>query len=162
MPVPIRTDAVREALIPWLGTAVLMQTGIDDSAANLLRSYSPYRMTLPELNEMICNRIFNELYSLLGPRMTIQRDDGSLLRIRLNDLPVLVDDVMGVLFDCMTISPANQQLLMEYAMYQTSLSAMRMLLVKYASSLGLQEQEILKRIIRDNYPPERYVRWMGE
>lgn len=160
MPMPIPTEAVRQALVPALGSEALQQTGLADTAANLLRAYSPYRTTLMELGEGLCNRLFNDLYALLGPRMTVRLDDGQLRRIPLQALPEIADDVMGVLFDAMTITPDHQQALTEYAMHQTSLSAMRVLLLKYGASMDEMEKDIIRRIIRDNYPPEKYAAWL--
>lgn len=160
MPMPIPTEAVRQVLAASLGTEILQQTGLADTAANLLRAYSPYRTTLMELGEGLCNRLFNELYAILGPRMTVRLDDGRLCRIPLQAFPELADDVMGVLFDALTISTDHQQLLTEYAMHQTSLSAMRVLLLKYSAQINPMEKDILRRIIRDNYPPEKYASWL--
>ena len=160
MPMPIPTGAVRQALAPYLGSEVLRQTGLADTVAGLLRAYSPYRTTLMELGEGLCNRLFSDLYALLGPRMTVQLDNGMLHRISLQELPEMADDVMGILFDAMTISPDHQQSLTEYAMHQTSLSAMRVLLLKYGASMDDMEKDILRRIIRDNYSPEKYISWL--
>jgi len=160
MPMPISTDAVRQLLVPSLGTEVLRQTGLEQTIAGLLRAYSPYRTTLLELGEGLCNRLFSDLYALLGPRMTVRLDDGSLRRISLQALPDIADDAMGALFDAMTISPDHQQALTEYAMHRTSLAAMRVLLLKYGASMEEMEKDILRRIIRDNYPPEKYASWL--
>lgn len=160
MPMPIPTEAVRQALVCTLGSEVVQQTRLADTAASLLRAYSPYRATLMKLNEGLCNRLFNDLYALLGPRMTVRLDNGQLRRIPLQALPEIADDVMGVLFDAMTITPDHQQALTEYAMHQTSLAAMRVLLLKYGAGMAEMEKDILRRIIRDNYPPEKYASWL--
>lgn len=160
MPIPIRTASVQQALIPRLGSALMCNTSLAEHAANALRSFSPYKGTLEELAELVSQRLLDDLQAILGPSMTVRLDDGRLQNILLSDLPELADDVMGVLFDAMTISPANEAALKYYAMQQTSLAALRVLLVKYDRSQSEDEKFIMRRIVRDNYPPERYSGWL--
>lgn len=160
MPIPIRTASVQQALIPRLGSALMMNTSLAEHIANALRGFSAYKSTLEELAEQVLERLEHDLYAILGPSMTIRLDDGRLYTIRQNDLPELADDVMGVLFDAMTICPENEAALKYYAMQQTSLAALRVLLIKYDKSQSEQEKLIMRRIVRDNYPPERYCQWL--
>lgn len=160
MPMLIRTASIQQALIPRLGSALMLNTSLAEHAANALRSFSPYKGSLEELAELVTQRLYSDLSTILGPGMTVRLDDGSLRCLRAADLPELTDDVMGVLFDAMTISPANEAALKYYAMQQTSLSALRVLLVKYDRSQSEDEKFIMRRIVRDNYPPERYSSWL--
>jgi len=160
VPVPIRTASVQQALIPRLGSALMLNTSLAEHAANALRSFSPYKSTLEELLALVTRRLQDDLQAILGPSMTVRLDDGRLHNILLSELPELADEVMGVLFDAMTITPGNEAALKYYAMQQLSLSALRVLLLKYDRSQSEDEKFIMRRIVRDNYPPERYSSWL--
>ena len=162
MPIEIRKEQVREALFPLLGAEVLDRTDIVAHAEDMLRRFTPFQQHLPDLEKKLKETMFNDLYGYLGARMTLRRGDGQQVRIRVSDLPDLADSAMGVLFDGLPDNVETLQLLREYAMYTTSLSAMRALLQRFGSHQALSEQALLRRIIRDNYPPERYADWLPE
>lgn len=160
MPIPIRTAQVREALLHFLGTDVLTGTPVAEHAAEALRRFSPYQQRLDELEELLRDMLFSDLYACLGPRMTLRLDDGRQARIRMSDIPDLADSVIGVLFDSLPDSEETLNLLREHAMFTTSLAAMRALLQRFASRQSPEEQAIMRRVIQDNYPPERYAGWL--
>ena len=160
MPIPIRTAQVREALRPFLGTETLTQTSVAEHAAEALRRFVPHHQPLGALHEQLCRLIFDDLYAFLGQRMTLRLDDGRQTRIRMADIPDLADSVLGVLFDRLPDDPLTLGLLRDHAMQTTSLSAMRALLTRFGAQHSPDELVILRRIIRDNYPPERYAAWL--
>lgn len=160
MPMPIADRAVRDLLTPALGSQVLARTGLAENLASMLRGYAPYRMTLSELGEQVANRLFSDLYALLGPRMTVMLDNGRMQRIPLQAVTELSDALMGLLFEAFTLTPDHRAQLTEYAMHTTSLSAMRVLLTRYRAEMDPMEIQIMARVIRDNYPPEAYAAWL--
>lgn len=160
MPLTIRTADVREALAPFLGSVLLAQTPIAEHCAEALRRFTPHQQQLSDLEQQLRDALFEDLYACLGPRMTLQLPDGRQARIRMADLPDLADCVLGVLFDSLPFSEPTLLLLREHAMHTTSLSAMRALLLRFGDFQSPDELTILRRIIRDNYPPERYADWL--
>ena len=160
MPIPIRTAQVRQALLPFLGTETLARTAIAEHAAEALRCFVPHQQPVGALQEQLCRLLFDGLYAHLGQRMTLRLDDGRQARIRMADIPDLADSVLGVLFDSLPEQPSTLELLRDYAMQTTSLAAMRALLLRFGDRQSPDEQAILRRIIRDNYPPERYAAWL--
>ena len=161
MPIPIRAARVREVLLPWLGTEALGQTGLAERAAEALRRFSPHQDSLEALAQQLADMLFSELYACLGPRMTLRLDDGRQARILVADIPDLADSVLGVLFDSLPDNENTLAMIRDYALHATSLSAMRALLTRFSAAQSPEEQAILRRIIRDNYPPERYQGWLG-
>ena len=49
MPAAVRTDSVREALRPYLGSAMVDGTAVAEQAAQALRTYAPYRDELEDV-----------------------------------------------------------------------------------------------------------------
>ena len=162
MPVAISTYNVKCALRPYLGSDMVDATPIAEETAHALRSYAPYKETLEDLALRVANALFDVLYSVLGPRMTIRLDNGDMVRIRIDDLPFLADAVLGVMFDGMTVYSVNFQNLKDYSLRTGSLSAMRVLYQKYDDFQSQEEKDLMARIIRDNHPRERYATWLKD
>lgn len=162
MPVAITTYSVKCVLRPYLGSDLVDGTPIAEEAAHVLRSYAPYRDTLEDLAQRLSNVLFDGLYSVLGPRMTVRLDGGELIRIRMQDLPDVADAVMGALFDSMTVYSVNFQTLKDYSLRTGSLSAMRVLYQKYDDFQSKEEKALMARIIRDNHPPFLYESWLKD
>ena len=160
MPIPIREARVREILLPCLGSRTLDQTALTGRVTEELRHFNPAQDTLEELAQRLCDMLFSVLYACLGPRMTLTLDDGRQARVLVADIPDLADNVLGVLFDSLPDSEVTLSLLRDYAMRATSLAAMRALLLRFGVAQSPEEQAILRRVIRDNYPPERYQDWL--
>lgn len=160
VPVAIRTEQVRKALRPRLGSDIVDATDVADCAADVLRAYAPYRDTLEQLAERMGNALFGSLYRTLGPRMTVRLDQGDMVRIRLQDLPEVADDAMGALFESLTVYSVSYDLLKEYSMRSGSLSAMRVLYQRYDDFQSPEEKRIIARIVRDRYPAARYRDWL--
>lgn len=160
MPVPIRTDQVREALLPFLGPQLLAGTPMAERASEVLRGFIPFQQPLEELHQHLCQLLFDGLFACLGHRMTFRLDDGRLIRIRMDDIPDLADTVLGVLLESLPVSQSTLDLLRDYAMRATSLSTLRVLLTRFGRYQSPDEQAIIRRVVRDNYPPERYQSWL--
>lgn len=162
MPVAISTYSVKCALRPYLGSDLVDGTPVAEETAHVLRSYAPYKDTLEDLAQRVANVLFDVLYSVLGPRMTVRLDHGALVRIRMQDLPDVADAAVGVMFDGMTVYSVNYQTLKDYSLRTGSLSAMRVLYQKYDDFQSADEKALMARIIRDNHPRERYENWLKD
>lgn len=162
MPAAVTTYSVKCVLRPYLGSDMVDATPIAEEAAHVLRSYAPYRDTLEELAQRLSNVLFDVLYSVLGPRMTVRLDGGEIIRIRMQDLPDVADAVLGALFDSMTVYSVNFQTLKDYSLRTGSLSAMRVLYQKYDDFQSKEEKALMARIIRDNHPPFLYESWLKD
>ena len=58
MPAAVRTDSVREALRPYLGSAMVDGTDVAEQAAQALRTYAPYRDGLEDVAERVRYNLF--------------------------------------------------------------------------------------------------------
>ena len=161
MPFPVRTARVREALAPFLGADTPACAAASEQAAEVLRRFVPYQQPLEELTRQLNDALFGVLYACLGPRMTLSFSDGRQVRIRMADIPDLSDCVLGVLIESLPTSQATLDLLRDHAMRETSLSALRALLTRFDRYHSPEEQALMRRVVRDNYPPERYADWLA-
>lgn len=152
MAYPIRTAEVRRVLQPVLGTRFTSETDLCERIAETLRHYPPARVTIDALCRQLKEMIFGTLYEYLGQQMLLQLENGVIRRILLQDVDFMVDECLGVLLGAMQPPEVSLESLRAFSMQQGSLSAMRLLLERYGDQLPEMEQEMLRRIIRENHP----------
>jgi len=153
---------VENVLRPWLGSYVVNLSPIAPEAAHLLRSYAPYREDFEGLHKRLESFLFNALHQILGSSMTVTRDDGAIARIYVADLAYIADDLMGVLFDSLSVYSVNFEALKAHSMQTGSLNAMRVLYQKYDAFQPPEEKELIARVIRENHPKWRYAHWLED
>lgn len=154
----IGAQQIQDALRPRLGSGLVTAPGFTDSVLALLNSFSPQHDTFQALASRLEDALFNAIYERLGPGMSARMDDGSFRRIRLAEMPEAADDAMGVLFDSLKVYSVSYEALHAYCMETGSLSAMRCLYLRYDALMPPEERQVLARIIRGSFPPER---WRG-
>ena len=160
MALGIHADDVRAALAPLLGMRFVTTTPLCEHAAAVMRDYVPGRMTLAEVQSELKYAIFGDLYDALGQGMLLQLENGVRLRLRLKDVDTLTDEAMGVLLDALTPAVLDLNALRDFAMQSGLLSAMRVLLQRFGADMVPMEQAMFVRIIRENFPPDRYQAWL--
>ncbi len=161
MAIPIGLEDVERALRPWLGTFFLTSNQFSQSVAQKLQEYAPYRQSLESLHEELESFMIRGLSRLTGGDMRVMLDNYKTIRLSLQDIQWMTDDVMGVLFDKLTPFSMNFIKLNDYALHVESLAAMRVLYQKYATFFSDEEFRFLIEMIRKTYPPPRYEAWLG-
>ena len=158
----VTEQQVAQVLRPYLGRALTEETALCAGAAQVINAYAPYRDTLEDLAARLEKYLFDGLYTLLGPAMTLRLDDGRAVRIRMRELPELADEALGAMFEGMQVYSVNYDNLRDYAMRAGSLSAMRVLYQKYGEFQTAVEIALLVRIIRERCPAWRYAQWLPQ
>ena len=160
MAIPVMAAEVEQVLHPLLGSMLMDSCPLAEELTAFLRTYAPYRQSLEEYRDEL-----EKLISTLLKRFT----NGSMLVIADNYQPVqlgpeqvrrLTDEMMGVLFDKLTPFSANFIKLNDYSLRVQSLSALRVLITRYASYYTEEELRFMARIIRSIYLPVRYQDWL--
>ncbi|MDD6049683.1 MAG: hypothetical protein PUC00_00175 [Clostridiales bacterium] len=160
MSIPIKTAAVRAALEPLLGTRFVSITPLCENATHCLSLYAPSCMTLEDMFTRVRECIFGDLYEALGPGMLLTLENGVRLRLRMMDIDTLADEALGVLMDALPGDQLPLEFLRGYALQSGRLCAMRVLLQRYGAGMPSLEREMLSRIIRENFPADRYAAWL--
>ncbi len=146
----IDPDVICRVMSPVLGGRFPRAAGLDETAAQVLRSYQPRREDRAVFLARLKDRIFGGIYDRLGSSMLLQLEDGRVRRILLSDVDYLVDMCFGVLLLELPCSEVSLEELRQMAMAEGSLGAMRALLVRYGDSLPEMEQFTLRRILLEN------------
>lgn len=151
---------VREVLRPRFGSALMDEPGVADRAAALLSSYASYKDTFESMAARVEDALFNSLYEHLGPSMTVRMDNGTTRRIKTAELKDAADDVMGILFEQLKVYSVSYEALHAYCMECGSVSAMRVLYLRYREFLPESERKIIARIVRDSRPRAQWESWV--
>ena len=161
MAIPIALQDMERVLRPWVGTTFLSSNSFAEELTQKLREHAPYRQTLYDLRADMESTIVTKLSRFTGGTMRVMLDNYHTVRLTLQDVQWMTDDVMGVLFEKLTPISINFEKLNEYALKVESLAAMRVLYQKYAPFFSEEEFRFLIGMIRKLYPAHLYETWLG-
>lgn len=147
-------------LTPWLGGALcrLAEEEIG-RIAHWLGAWST-RQDLAELSGKIDSLLFNTVHRITRGQMQVCLDDGSWVRVRLEDFSAMADDVMDLLISGFPVDPAHLLILREYSLQHASLSALKALALRFTPLETQQEVDAICAFIRKCYPPFRWRDWL--
>ncbi len=160
MAIPVEVKDVERVLRPWVGSLLLSSSTLASEIACVVMEYAPYRHTLTQLKDCIAHDLLTGLNRVTGGNMTVVQDNYKTRRLSLRDMEWMTDDMMGLVFENLTVFSANFAKLNDYALREESLSAMRVLYQKYRSFFTEEQYAFLVKMIKSIYPVERYAMWL--
>lgn len=160
MAVPVSSMALENVLRPWLGSLFLSSYPVLPNLTRLLQSYAPYKQTLEDLRDDVESFLVTNISGYTRGTMQVLNDRYKTQRLNAGNIRWMTDEVMGVLFDCLTPFSANFIKLNDYSLRVQSLSALRVLYQKYSSYYTLEELNVMVDFIKRTYPPENYRDWL--
>ena len=158
---PISMEEVERVLCPWLGSMFLSSNMLMPGIAKKLQEYAPYRQTLESLYVEVEGYILSGISGLTGGDMRVVLDNYQTVRLSLQDVEWMADDVMGLVFEKLTPISMNYKKLTNYSLARASLASLRVLYQKYSVFLSESEYVFLIDMIRQIYPAYRYEAWLG-
>ena len=162
MALPVQVAEVERVLAPLLGEMLMGSCPLAEDVAAFLRAYAPYRQTLEELRNELEALLTTLLRRYTHSSMLVIADNYQPVHLGPEQLRRLTDEVMGILFDKLTPFSANFIKLNDYSLRVQSLSALRVLVTRYASYYTEENLHCIAAVIRSIYPPERYRAWLPE
>ncbi|MBO5502498.1 MAG: hypothetical protein J6K73_01425 [Clostridia bacterium] len=160
MAIPVMPDAVAQAVTPLLGVMLVQSCPIVEDLTDILRSYAPYRQSLEAFRDEVENALLRLLGRYTHGSMLVIADNYQPIRLGREQLRHITDEVMGVLFESLTPFSANFIKLNDYSLRVQSLSALRVLVTRYASYYTQADLRFIARMIRSIYPPHQYQGWL--
>lgn len=148
------------ALTPWLGQRLIRM--LDESVERIthwLNAWSE-KQELDELRRKINSLLFLSVRQATEGRLVIPLDDGSCVRVRLEDFEIMADDVMYTLFAQFPPDAAHLLTVREFSMRQESLAALRALYTRFGELQSRQELDTIASFIRKSYPAYRWRSWL--
>ena len=147
-------------LKPWLGAPLLDALHpLMGEIAGRLSGFS-IRGNGDDLTEELDNLLFGAVRDVSRGKMLAQLDDGTYVRIRLEDFFAMADELMFLAFAEFPIDPPHFLYLREYSMRHASLSALRALYTRFSAMQTPQELETLASVAKSCYPAFRWREWL--
>ena len=154
---------VAEALRPWLGADFIAAVpDICESAQRKLCSFSEERDDLRALSQGLDSMLYLTVRDATQGRMVVRLADGTCVRVRVSDFPVMADDLMYLLFERFSLDARHLMLLRDYSVRYESLSAIRALYTRFADYETPQELQALAKIARSCHAPFRWRAWLPQ
>ena len=147
-------------LRPWLG-APLMQA-VDDVIGEITARLNGFSMHRDEeLALALDSKLFQAVRQATQGSMLVCLEDGSYVRVRLEDFSAMADELMLLVFQEFPADSRHLVYLQQYALKHSSLSALRMLYTRFQAFQTPKELEAIASVARSCYPPFRWRQWLN-
>ena len=158
----VQENAVRETLCPWLGTAFLSWCDVCNQACGLLNGADCSQAGLDALYGALDRLLFHTLRDGTRGDMRILLDDGRTVRVRLDDVDQMADDVLYLALADLARTPWQYGQVRQFALTHSSLAALRALYTGFAAFQTQDELRLIARTIRSCHPAFRWRGWLAE
>ena len=112
----VAQERVTRLLQPWLGAAFLQRCDLAQQAADTLNgcdiAQTPIALLAKDLDEMI----FHTLRDMTFGDMRVLLDDGRTMRVRVDDVDAMADEVLYLKLQQLPRNPEQYQRLRQFAM----------------------------------------------
>ncbi len=158
----IATAQVEIALQPWLGARLSGRLFLMmEEIACLLNGYSSRRPP-DALAARLDSLLFWAVREETRGSMLAQLEDGSWVRVRVEDFSVMADDLLLLVFQGFPVDGEHLLLLREYSMRCSSLAALRTLYTRFAPLQSREELAAIAGVARACHPRFRLRGWLME
>ena len=147
-------------LKPWLGGPLLEAlTPTVGEIAGRLNGFS-FGGSRDGLAAELDSLLFRVVRQATGGRMLIALEDGTWVRVRLEDFAAMADELMLLPFLELPTDEKQLQSLRDYSMRYPSLSALRALYTRFAPLQTREELAAITSVVKSCYPPFRWREWL--
>lgn len=147
-------------LKPWLGGPLLEAlTPTVSEIAGLLNGFS-FGGSRDGLAAELDSLLFRAVRQATAGRMLIALEDGTWVRVRLEDFAAMADELMLLPFLELPTDEKQLQSLRDYSMRYPSLSALRALYTRFAPLQTREELAAIASVVKSCYPPFRWREWL--
>ena len=158
----ISQGQVVNLLGPWLGPPLLeaLQPMMGDIAGRL-NGFS-IRRCGDTLADSLDSLLFSAVREATDGSMLARLEDGSFVRIRVEDFSEMADELMYLIFQEFPLDGEHLRFLRDYSMGRASLSALRALYVRFGAWHTPGELAAIASVVKSCYPPFRWRGWLLE
>ena len=148
-------------LRPWLGPYLTEPLSpLTAELAVRLNGFSVKR-DIGQMTDELDRLLFNAVRVATQGSLLILLEDGTWVRVRLEDFSIMADELMLLVFMDFPVDETHFLALREYSMQRASLSALRALYTRFDSLQTGQELRAIAAVIRSCYPAFRWREWLA-
>ena len=158
----ITLSQVMITLQPWLDAR--LQCALEGEMREITVMLNAYSTRRPpeELEQALDSLLFRAIHQATRGAMLVQLPDQSRVRIRMEDIAAMADELMLLVFLEFPADANHLLFLREYSMRHAGLSALRALYTRFAPLQTEQELSAIKSVITSCYPAFRWREWIGK
>lgn len=158
----VQPEAAAALLQPWLGSLFLSQSDVCARACGLLDAFDGAAGDFDALFHSLDTLLFHTVHDMTRGDMRVLLDDGRVMRVRVDDIAQMADEVLYLRLRTLTHSAYQCGRLRAYAMTHDSLSALRALYVDFAAFQTRDELDLIARTARACHPAYRWRAWLND
>ena len=158
----VREETVAAVLRPWLGAAFLDACDIRRNACEALNAFPIEEEDPAALYAQLSTLLFQQARSLTEGDMRVLLDDGRVIRIRVDDIDQMADELLYLALCRLPRNAWQYGRLRQYALSHESLSALRALYQQFAAFQTEDELALIARTVRSCYPAYRWQSWLPD
>lgn len=158
----VREEEAARVLHPWLGAAFLGACDICARVCAQLNGFNALEGDFAVLYGNLDRLLFRTLREMTGGEMRIWLDDGRTVRVRVDDVDQMADDVLYLLLRTLPRNAAQYARVRQYAMTHESLSALRTLYADFSAFQSDDELRLIARTARTCHAPFRWRGWLPD
>ena len=146
-------------LRPWLG--VPLTQALDPLLSDVTTRLNGFSIRREDrMADTLDSLLFRAAHQATQGKMLAQLEDGTFVRIRLEDFSAMADELMWLIFQEFPVDEPHLLFLREYSMAHASLSALRALYTRFAPLQTAAELVAIASVVKSCYPPFRWREWL--
>ena len=151
---------VHQTLLPWLGVPLLNALEpLMGEIAGRLNGCSIQR-NADSLADELDSLLFRAIRNATEGSMLAQLPDGTFVRVQLQDVAVIADELVLLAFQYFPRDGEHLQFLREYSLRHASLSALRVLYTRFGAQQSPKELAAIVSVVKSCYPSFRWREWL--
>ncbi len=154
-------DSVAALLRPWLGSRLVAEApDFLQALTNRLHTFVCDADTIARVCQTLDSMLFTGIRDMTRGGMRVLLDDGRWMRVRVGDCTIMADELTFLLLAELPRDALHFRVIREYSLRESSLSALRALLTRYAEHQTDEELSALKYVVKTCHPPFRWRGWL--
>lgn len=151
---------VTALLQPWLGAQ--LTAAVMPAAEEITRQLNAYtiRQDPDALYQSLDSQLFRAIHSATQGSMLVEAPDGGRVRMRLEDVSTLADEILYLALSELPLDQKHLQAVEQYALRRDSLAALKALYLHFAPLQTQAELKAIASLIRNCYPAFRWQMWL--
>ena len=147
-------------LRPWLDARLVR--ALEDPMREITGMLNAYSTRRPpeELEQAVDSLLFRAIHQATRGDMLVQLPDQSWVRIRMEDVSAMADELMLLVFLELPADGRHLLFLRDYSMRRASLSALRALYTRFAPLQTEKELDAIASVVTSCYPAFRWRGWL--
>ena len=148
MPSLISIDDISDVLCSHIGSFIVASCPLAYDLMMAMSLFHPGKTDFAALHDQLYGIVITGISRATGGSMCIITDEYRSKKLTLKDIDILIDDLMGLMFERLLVFSVNFDKINEYALRVESYNAMRILYQKYRAYFTDEQYAFFIKIMK--------------